>query len=329
MIQPMISIVIPFYNLEKYAVKTLDSVFAQTYLNTEVIAVDDGSADGTGKILDEYARHEKRLKVIHKQNEGVSRARLDGIKAAGGEYIGFVDGDDLIDSDMYERLLANALKYDADISHCGYRMIRPDGKTEYYYNTGEVIIQDNRQGIYDLLDGSKIEPGLCNKLFHKSLFHSLLHNSKMDWSLKENEDLLMNYYLFKESAVSIYEDFCPYCYIVRIGSSSHGKVKEHILSDPIKIGETFLKETEEDNDLYKLSSRYYVTKLIKAITFNYDKNSDINKSLRIRSQKKLKSFLRQYLKVEAGNSLKMCRAVLACYFPRLYVFLHKLYLSGR
>lgn len=327
MTQQLISVIIPVYNLEEYIVRTLNSVFSQTYSNIEVVAVDDGSTDKSPSLLDDYAEKESRLKVIHKQNEGVSKARMAGVAAAAGDYIGFVDGDDLIDPDMYERLLNNAVKYKADISHCGYRLIRPDGSVVFFYNTGEIILQNNEQGIFDLLSGSKIEPGLCNKLFRATLFHSLLHSPSINLSFKENEDLLMNYCLFKMSSKSVYEDFCPYCYIIRVGSSSHGKTKEHMLTDPIKIGEILLKDTENNINLYRQSSRYYVTKLIKAITFNYN-NTEIDASLKNESRRKLKGFLKKYFKTEE-KQLKKYLALLACFFPRIYNFLHKLYLSGR
>ena len=321
MIQPMISIVIPFYNLENYAGKTLDSVFAQTYGNIEVIAVDDGSADGTGKILDEYAAHENRLRVIHKQNEGVSKARLDGIKAAGGEYIGFVDGDDLIDRDMYERLLANALKYNADISHCGYRMIRPDGKTEYYYNTGEVILQDNRQGVYDLLDGSKIEPGLCNKLFHKSLFHSLLHNSKMDWSLLLNEDFLMNYFLFKRSEKSIFEDFCPYQYRKRNGSASQSTLRLIDYEHPVRVRQIIFDDCVGTN-FEKMAQRIYISKTlhkISEISFLKDEAFEDLKNKMVNIVKNNKSV------ISSLSAKQKVNAFLLINMPHTYRVVNKIY----
>ncbi len=319
-----ISIIIPFYNLEKYAGKTLESVFAQTYGNIEVVAVDDGSADGTGKILNEYAAHENRLRVIHKQNEGVSKARLDGVKAASGEYIGFVDGDDLIDSDMYERLLINALKYDADISHCGYRMIRPDGTTEYYYNTGEVILQDNRQGIYDLLDGSKIEPSVCNKLFHKNLFHSLLQKSDADLFLKNNEDLLMNYRLFKGSKKNVYEDFCPYQYIVRENSASKASFSVNKLSDPVKAANIIFNDVENDQRLKSVAARLYGIKLVSAATYTGKKDAEISSAVKS-ARRELKLFLPAY-KSHTIRKSDLVKTAFAAYFPSLYSVIHAFYL---
>ena len=109
----LISIIIPAYNIENYIVRCLDSLLNQTYKNLEVIVVDDGSSDNTGKIIDDYASKYENIKVIHKKNAGVSAARNSGIDVANGDYIGFVDGDDTVDKEMFEVLIDNAIKYDA------------------------------------------------------------------------------------------------------------------------------------------------------------------------------------------------------------------------
>lgn len=188
-----ISIIIPVYNLEKYIKRTAESVLKQTYTNIEVIIVDDGSSDESWKIIQKIADKDNRVIPIHQENGGVTSARLKGVRRSTGEWIGFVDGDDEIESDMYEILLNNAKKYNADISHCGYQMIFEDGRVNYFHNTGCLVQQDRTTGLKDLLDGSLVEPGLCNKLFHKNLFHSLLHSTVMNEDIKINEDLLMNY----------------------------------------------------------------------------------------------------------------------------------------
>ena len=169
-----ISIIIPVYNLEKYIKRTAESVLKQTYTNIEVIIVDDGSSDESWKIIQKIADKDNRVIPIHQENGGVTSARLKGIRRSTGEWIGFVDGDDEIESDMYEILLNNAKRYNADISHCGYQMIFEDGRVNYFHNTGCLVQQDRTTGLKDLLDGSLVEPGLWNKLFHKNLFHSLL-----------------------------------------------------------------------------------------------------------------------------------------------------------
>ena len=105
MSEPKISVIVPVYKVEPYLRKCLDSIVGQTYQNLEIILVDDGSPDGCGAICDEYAAQDKRVRVIHKANGGVSSARNAGLTAATGEWIGWVDSDDWIEPDMYERML--------------------------------------------------------------------------------------------------------------------------------------------------------------------------------------------------------------------------------
>lgn len=121
--ESLISIIIPIYNAEKYLNKCIDSIIMQTYKNLEIILVNDGSTDTSGTICDNYAATDNRIKVHHKPNGGVSSARNAGIDAAQGEFIAFVDSDDYIDSDMYERLHRRITETNGDICICGVRQI--------------------------------------------------------------------------------------------------------------------------------------------------------------------------------------------------------------
>lgn len=228
-----ISVIVPVYNVAAELPRCLDSILAQTHPNIEIIAVNDGSPDNAGEILDRYAAAHRNLRVIHKDNGGVTSARLRGIAEATGEWIGFVDGDDEIEPDMYARLLKNAVKYNADISHCGYQMCFADGRVHYFHNTGISEKHDKITGVRELLSGAKVEPGLCNKLFRKTLFQGW----EMDETIRINEDLLMNYYLFSNAESSIFDDWCPYHYIVRSTSASRAKWNSHKIYDPIRVKE--------------------------------------------------------------------------------------------
>ena len=219
MIKDMISIIVPAYNVESYVKKTIESILKQEYTNIEIICVDDGSKDNTFQMLKTIAASDKRVRVFTKENEGVTKAREFGFEQAQGEYIGFVDADDIVEPDMFERLYQNMKKYDTDISHCGYVVDKLDGGKEYFYNTGRLAKQDTAEGVKALLHGS-FEPGLWNKLYNHNLLHSLFHSGVMDYSIKMNEDVLMNYYLFKEARSSVLEDVCLYHYVKREGSAT-------------------------------------------------------------------------------------------------------------
>lgn len=242
----LISVIIPAYNVAPWISRCLDSVAAQTYPYLEIIVVDDGSTDDTPQILDDLAPGCRCLRVIHTENQGVTKARLTGVRAAKGAWIGFVDGDDVIEPDMYERLMANAQRCHADISHCGYQTRFPDGRIRYYHNTGVCLQMKRNEALSELLDGGRIEPGLWNKLFSRKLFDNLLTGKQMDTSVRINEDLLMNYYLFLASKRSVFDDVCKYHYMVRQGSASRARVNEHRIMDPIRVKEIILAQCPQE-----------------------------------------------------------------------------------
>ncbi|MBS3202812.1 glycosyltransferase [Turicibacter bilis] len=129
---PKVSIIIPVYNVEKYIVQCLDSVINQSLQDIEIIIVDDGSPDRCGEICEEYAKLDNRIKVIHKQNEGLGYARNSGISIASGEYIGFIDSDDFVEKNMFEELYNTAVKQKADAVYCGI----------YYHQNNESVASD-------------------------------------------------------------------------------------------------------------------------------------------------------------------------------------------
>ena len=275
-----ISVIVPAYNAEKYIERCLDSIINQTYKNIEVIVIDDGSSDTTGNILDQYTVKHGQIVVLHKQNGGVSSARMAGVEMATGEYIGFVDSDDYIEPDMYSKLLKNALDNKAQISHCGYRMVFPDGHEDFYYNTGKKMILNNRDGLKELIKGDIIEPGLWNKLYHASVVQSFQNSPVWGSQIKINEGLLMNYILFKNTEISVFEDIPLYHYILRPGSAATSK-SIHKIVDPLRVME-LIKNDVTDSDLISLAYERYLRVLIS----NANQNSFI--AVARESMKKLK-----------------------------------------
>ena len=244
MTQERISVVVPAYNVADWLPRCLDSLRAQTHEALEIIVVNDGSTDGTAAVADCYAAKDGRIRVIHKENGGVTSARLRGAEEATGQWLGFADGDDEIEPDMYARLLRNAYAHDADITHCGHQIHFPDGRREYVHNTGVLRTQDWKTGLQDLMDGGLIDASLCTKLYRRKLFAGL--REKMDLSVKNNEDYLMNYHLFFGAEKAVFEDICPYHYILRRGSASYQKLNEHMLFDPIRVRQVILEMAPEE-----------------------------------------------------------------------------------
>lgn len=166
-----ISIIVPIYNVEVYLRKCLDSIVNQTYKNLEIILVDDGSLDNCGRICDEYATNDERIKVIHKQNGGVSSARNAGLEIATGEYIGWVDSDDWIELDMFEYLVKNAQTYKADITVCS-RIEQYETKS-IFRGWQQVEIYNTEQALELLLQDSLMQNYLWDKLWRRELFDGI------------------------------------------------------------------------------------------------------------------------------------------------------------
>lgn len=192
---PLISIIVPVFRVEKYLDKCIQSIINQTYKNIEIILVDDGSDDRCGEICDRYARIDKRIKVVHKKNEGLNNARKSGVKISTGKYIGYVDGDDWIEPDMYEALLYNAIKYNVDVVECG--VIKSNDMCEEnvfpYLEQGQyknerfsALVEPQILYTGDFFQ-SAVTPYLCSKLFlRKNLIQYQLMEGEIQNVLNDN-----------------------------------------------------------------------------------------------------------------------------------------------
>ena len=315
--EKLVSVIIPAYNIEDYIGRCLDSIISQTYKNLEIIVVDDGSRDYTGEILDNYAKKDRRIKVIHKENGGVSSARNKGIEAAEGDYIGFIDGDDLIEPEMYKTLVDLLEEENADIAHCGYQMVFPD-RIDYYHNTGKKKIQTTEEGLKDLLSGEMIEPGLVNKLYK----NELIKNCRLNETVKINEDLLMNYQLFKLSQKSVYYDITPYSYMIRSSSATGANSLITKREDSLRV----LNQIKDDcinNNLLSIIYKRYIY-LLMAICRDGLKDKSYMKY-----QKKQRKQLKKELKTDVFKScipkkLKYM-SLFSCYFPHIMKIIYKMY----
>ena len=224
----LISIIIPVYKVEKYLEKCIQSLINQTYENLQIILVDDGSPDNCGKICDEYAKKDHRIEVIHKSNGGLSDARNKGLEIAKGEYIGFIDSDDYIESDMYE-VLYNLLKqYNAYVSICNF----------YTVSQGKIAIKNAENGIKEynrieilkevLLDNN-IQSYAWNKLYKKELFDEIKYPVG-----KKYEDIGTTFYLLEKCNKVVVTGKPEYYYINRQDSIVNN-VTETTITDYIEL----------------------------------------------------------------------------------------------
>ena len=166
-----ISIIVPVYNVEKYIKKCINSILSQTFKDIEIILVNDGSTDHSGKICDDFAEMDSRIRVFHKKNGGLSDARNFGINHAIGDYLGFVDSDDYISEDMYDFLYSNAIKYKADISTCGIYNVHKGKKIEI--NEHYSSLANKKEAIELVLDGKFLVANAVSKLYKKEIFNNI------------------------------------------------------------------------------------------------------------------------------------------------------------
>lgn len=188
----MISVIVPVYNVVPYLRKCLDSIVGQTYRDLEVLVIDDGSTDGSGKICDEYRRDE-RIKVFHTENRGLSSARNLGLDESQGEWIGFVDSDDWIEPDMYECLMDRALETGADVVECGY--IKEYLSSNERISAKEELLYGNK-AVKALIMG-KFHGMVWNKIWKKDLFNNVFFPSGQAF-----EDVATTYRLLANATVT-------------------------------------------------------------------------------------------------------------------------------
>ncbi len=235
---PLITVVVCVYNLEDYVSRCIECVCAQSYRNLEIIIVDDGSVDDSGAICDKYARSDKRIRVIHKFNKGLSAARNDAIEIARGKYITFIDGDDYIDYDMIEHLYylitgklsegdytnldipdMNRNVGDIDIAVCNYAVVDEKeilqdivDKSPKEYNYC-VKAYGNTVGLMTLLYQRDFTVTAWAKLYKTALFEDIRYPIG-----KLHEDMGTTYKLFMKATKSVYSSAKKYNYVVRHNS---------------------------------------------------------------------------------------------------------------
>lgn len=212
----LVTIIVPVYNVREYLDACIESIIGQTYKNIEIIIVDDGSTDGSSDICDQFATKDKRIKVLHKHNGGLSSARNAGIDVCKGRYIAFADSDDWIMPDMIECLISNIIEFNADIACCDYFSDDhniPQGRGVSKY--------DNSTAISMLFDEVGYKCYAWNKIYKTELFNNIRYPEGELF-----EDIKTTYRLFKEASSVLYVKEAKYYYRLRDNSITRKKFSE-------------------------------------------------------------------------------------------------------
>ena len=182
----MISVIVPSYNVEPYLERCVQSLISQTYADLEIILVNDGSTDGTGKLCEKLTERDCRIKVVHKKNGGLSDARNAGIDIASGEFYSFIDGDDFIETDTYECMIAEMTDPAVSIVAGGFFVTDLEGHTVVSVSPKRQRLT-KEEAFMDLFGRSYITQSSCNKLFRSSLFAEVRYKKGI---LNEDQEIL-------------------------------------------------------------------------------------------------------------------------------------------
>lgn len=207
----LVSIIVPVYNVEKFLDKCITSIKKQTYKNIEIILVDDGSVDSCPAMCDKYATEDGRIKVIHKENGGLSSARNAGLDIASGEYVLFVDSDDYIEAELCETVLAY-MSEDVDIVAFGFKRVFDEGEEKVEF-TGRAISVSKPELFQAYINRENFTHMVCDKMFRHNLFQNMRF---IEGRLAE--DLAISYKLFGNARKAVAIDTCFYNYYTRSNS---------------------------------------------------------------------------------------------------------------
>ena len=278
---PLISIIIPVYNTKQYLQECIESVINQTYTNLEIIAIDDGSTDGSGQILDEYGKSDSRIKVIHKENAGVSAARNTGLDIAAGDYIGFVDSDDYCATDMFEQLVKTAMTESADAVVCAFIGDKKNTASSLMtFNGIEAIVEIQKATIF------------MGHLHNKLLKKELVSNIKLDEQITILEDILFLNYALMQAGKVVYINKELYYYRENMQSALRNPQFKPSYLTRIAASEEIVRFFEK----YLPDSLYWANKnLLNSYFFVIDKISCSSNSKEYK--KELKNAVQMYKKL--------------------------------
>lgn len=263
--KPLVSIIVPIYNSEKYLGRCINSITAQTYRNLEIILVNDGSKDDSLKICENYRKLDKRIKILDIENGGVSTARNCGIDVATGKYLQFTDSDDVIDEYMIENMVNLMELYNADITFCGMYVAEYDewdnlrtvdrftsnflgrecvlSKSDFYKRFPEILMK------------SVMLEGPCNRLYVKSIFDALKLRFPVDVSI--GEDFLMNLRYYEQCERIVFLDK-PYYYYIRQNSDSlSSKYRQNMYLEKSALLDEYSDFLKRNNIMEDCDEGYY------------------------------------------------------------------------
>ena len=326
----LISVIIPVYNVKDYVKESIESVINQTYKNLEIIIIDDGSNDDSEKICDEYAKKDKRIKLIHQKNQGLSAARNKGLDIANGKYISFLDSDDMYYPEMLEKTYNAMINNDVDCVICDYVKGKNKEKTKRLkgrLNIKEDKIIDNKKALNYLIH-KKINTSVWNKLYKKELFDNVRFPKG-----HVHEDIILTMKILKNSNKTYLLNKKLVFYRMNSSSITHTYSKKNIVDLYISHKE-YEKEIKENiSNLFMERDYYNVCKENLYIYICiYIKNEISNSS----EKNEVRKLLKEYISISEKNinmkNISLKRKVIYFMYNHcrwLLVLAYKIYSLGR
>lgn len=306
----LISVIVPIYNVQRYLEKCIKTIVNQTYKNLEIILIDDGSTDKSSDICDNWKQKDSRIKVIHKANEGLAKARNTGIEISTGKYLFFVDSDDYIELDIIENLYENIIQTSADISICGF-YIETYEKMIPYCSSNEFVV-NSEDALKKLFMHDNISIAIWNKLYKKELFEKIRFPN-----CRIHEELMTIYKLLDIANKISHISKTGYHYVQRQGSLLHSEFNNNPLYI-LEIGEEILEFIKSKySNILEEAEIFFLGQLNKCILVSYKKK--LRKEYKILKEK-LKEYIPQILKNTKMKLKIKLKSILIAYFgfSRIY-----------
>ncbi|WP_347995122.1 glycosyltransferase [uncultured Eubacterium sp.] len=288
----LVSVIVPVYNTENKLKKCINSVTNSSYTNLEIIIVDDGSEEKTALLCNQLKQQDKRIKVIHQKNKGVSCARNKGIDIAKGEYITFVDADDYIDEKMIKVLLTNLRKYDADISMCKYNEIYRDKKICINKVSEIIKIQEAPDVLIDFFEKNEIGWNVWGKMYKREI----VGTTRFLEGKRTAEDMYFLYQVLKKTKRLVIKENALYNYVKWDTSTMNSKNIDKFFDTFSLIQKVY--EDSEVSEVYNESKlKFYLCKSLwffKLIVAKGTKNN--TEEIEMRRKKFLNNLQRKKIK---------------------------------
>ena len=313
----MISMIVPVYNVEKYLSECIDSLIFQTYSNIEIILVNDGSTDNSGEICDNYSKIDNRIKVIHKENGGLSDARNEGLKNISGKLVMFIDSDDYIDKNLVYTLYKNLIKEQADISISAYSILLKN-KTKDICTSNTYLTLNSKESIDYMYRLKYYSPMINSKLFRFELFDDIYFPVG-----KLCEDQYTLYKLLYRAKKIVFDSNVKYYYRQRKSSIINNKIyKTNDCIESTKqimdfVKEKFNEDIESVTLNHVLLTLFYYNALIKHKIYFSKHNKEISSII-----KKYKELIK---KTNILSNIKKAQIYLFLYFRPFYIIFYKIY----